>query len=117
MFKEMGDQVQMAVTPLRSYAGLATDLKQRVDGGDDAGPHLPTQEYIKYHSGHRGQFYGGTEPSSTCHGLCALYRKAIPVLGLARVSDFVAYNYFLALNTAHFFFQFGVKNQLSEARL
>ena len=36
MFKEMGDQVQMEVTPLRSYAGLATDLKQRVDGGDDA---------------------------------------------------------------------------------
>lgn len=36
MLKEMGDQVQMEVTPLRSYAGLATDLKQRVDGGDDA---------------------------------------------------------------------------------
>ena len=36
MFKEMGDQVKMEVTPLRSYAGLATDLKQRVDAGDDA---------------------------------------------------------------------------------
>ena len=36
MFKEMGDQVQMEVTPLRSYAGLATDLKQRVDAEDDA---------------------------------------------------------------------------------
>lgn len=36
MFKEMGDQVQMEVTPLRSYAGLATDLKQRVNAGDDA---------------------------------------------------------------------------------
>ena len=35
MFKEMGDQVQMEVTPLRSYAGLATDLKQRVDAGND----------------------------------------------------------------------------------
>ena len=34
--KEMGDQVQMEMTPLRSYAGLATDLKQRVDAGDDA---------------------------------------------------------------------------------
>ena len=31
----MGDQVQMEVTPLRSYAGLATDLKQRVNAGDD----------------------------------------------------------------------------------
>lgn len=36
MFKEMGDQVQMEVTPLRSYAGLATDLKQRVNAGDEA---------------------------------------------------------------------------------
>ena len=35
-FKEMGGQVQMEVTPLRSYAGLATDLKQRVDAEDDA---------------------------------------------------------------------------------
>jgi len=36
MFKEMGDQVQMEVTPLRSYAGLATDLKKRVNAGDEA---------------------------------------------------------------------------------
>ena len=35
MFKEMGDQVQMEVTPLRSYAGLATDLNKRVNAGDE----------------------------------------------------------------------------------
>lgn len=35
MFKEMGDQVQMEVTPLRPYAGLATDISKRVHNGDE----------------------------------------------------------------------------------
>ena len=60
---------------------------------------------------------GVQSQGSACYGLCALYRKAIPLLGLARVFDFVAYNYFLALKYCSLFFQFGVKNQLSEARL
>ena len=61
---------------------------------------------------------GVQSQGSACYGLCALYRKAIPLLGLARVFHFVAKNYFLALKYCSlFFFQFGVKNQLSEARL
>ena len=35
MFKEMGDQVQMEVTPLRPYAELATDISKRVNNGDE----------------------------------------------------------------------------------
>lgn len=35
MFKEMGDQVHMEVSPLRPYAGLATDICKRVNNGDE----------------------------------------------------------------------------------
>ena len=48
---------------------------------------------------------------------CALYQKAIPGVGLARIFDFVAYNYFLASKYCSLFFQFGVKNLLSEVSL
>ena len=47
---------------------------------------------------------GVQSQGSACYGLCALYRKAIPLLGLARVFDFVAYNYFLALKYCSLFF-------------
>ena len=47
---------------------------------------------------------GVQSQGSACYGLCALYRKAIPLLGLARVFDFVAKNYFLALKYCALFF-------------
>ena len=42
IFKEMGDQVQMEVTPLRSYEGLATDLNKKVAGDDTTFEEVPT---------------------------------------------------------------------------
>ena len=49
---------------------------------------------------------------SACYGFCALYRKAIPVLGLARVFDFVAYNYFLASKDCSLFSIWSEKSTL-----
>ncbi|CAH3147438.1 unnamed protein product [Porites evermanni] len=40
--KEMGDQVQLEVTPLRAYEAFATELNKKVTGEDDTFEELPT---------------------------------------------------------------------------
>ena len=40
--KEMGDQVQLEVTPLRAYEAFATELNQKVTGEDDTFEEMPT---------------------------------------------------------------------------
>lgn len=42
MVKEMGDQVQLEVTPLRTYEGLATELNKKVTGDDTTFEEVPT---------------------------------------------------------------------------
>ena len=40
--KEMGDQVQLEVTPLRAYEAFATELNKKVTGEDDTFEEMPT---------------------------------------------------------------------------
>lgn len=40
--KEMGDQVHIEMTPLRSYEGFATDLNKKVTGDETTFEDLPT---------------------------------------------------------------------------
>ena len=40
--KEMGDQVQLEVTPLRAYEAFVTELNKKVTGEDDTFEELPT---------------------------------------------------------------------------
>ena len=40
--KEMGDQVELEVKPLRAYEAFATELKRKVTGEEDAFQELPS---------------------------------------------------------------------------
>jgi len=40
--KEMGDQVHMEITPLRSYEGFATELNKKLTGDETTFEELPT---------------------------------------------------------------------------